>query len=87
MERAITNGIFLTDQYFRTNEFIEEERIEIFRCYNCQNFRLIAKTCKSAPKCGKCAGNHSTETVTQKNPHVQTANQDTLQTIPTVKLT
>ena len=23
MERAITNGIFLSDQYFRTNEFIE----------------------------------------------------------------
>ena len=59
MERAITNGIFLNDQYFRPNEFIEEERIPIVRCYNCQNFGHIAKTCKSAPKCGKCAGNHS----------------------------
>ena len=27
------------------------------------------------------------KTVTQKNPHVQIANQDTLQTIPTVKMT
>ena len=60
IERAITNGIFLNNQYFRTNEFIEEGRIPIVRSYNCQNFGHIAKTCKSAPKCGKCAGNHST---------------------------
>ena len=59
MERAITNRIFLNDQYFRTNEFIEGERIPIVRCYFCQNFGHIAKTYKSAPKCVKCAGNHS----------------------------
>ena len=60
MERAISSGIFLNDQYFLANEFIEEKRIPIVRCCNCQNFRHIAKTCKSAPKCGNCAGNSST---------------------------
>ena len=60
MERAITSGNFRNDQYFRGNEFIEEERTPIVRCYNCQNFGHIAKTCMSAPNCGKCTGKHST---------------------------
>ena len=51
MERAVTNGILLKDQYFRANEFTEEERLPMVRCYNCQNFghKPSAKTCKSAP--------------------------------------
>ena len=68
MERAITNRIFLNDQYFQANEFIEEERIPIIRCYYCQNFRHLAKLCMSAPKCGKSAGNHSTGDCNSEEP-------------------
>ena len=68
METAISNGIFQTDQNFRANEFIEEERIPTVQCYNCQNFGHIGKTCKSAPKCGKCAGNHSTGDCNSEEP-------------------
>ena len=68
MGRAITSGVFPNDLYFSANEFIEEERILIVRCYNCQNFGHIAKTCKSAPKCGKCAGQKCTGDCNSEKP-------------------
>ena len=45
---------------FRAYEYNEEQKISIIRCYNCQVFGHVAKTCKNPPKCGKCANQHQT---------------------------
>ena len=60
MEAAVRDGLFLNDQFFRACEFKEDVKIPIVRCYNCQKFGHIAKTCRSPPKCSNCSGPHST---------------------------
>ena len=57
-EKTLSEGFFLNDQYFRVYEYSEQQKFSIFRCYKCQVFGHVNKTCKSLPKCGKCANQH-----------------------------
>ena len=60
LEIALQNGLFLNKQYIRAYQFNQEERIPKTRCYNCQCFEHIAKTCNRLPKRGKCSEGHAT---------------------------
>lgn len=38
---------------------IERRRVEVYRCYNCQRFGHLARTCSQPSRCLNCSGNHS----------------------------
>ena len=66
-DKTLSEGLFLNDQYFRANEYNEEQKIKIIRCYNFQVFGHVAKTCRRPPKSGKCANQHQTDDYEEGN--------------------
>ena len=57
-EKALNEGIFVDNIYYRTQKFIQTG-IKIIRCFKCQKFGHISMNCKSDIACGHCTGIHS----------------------------
>ena len=65
-ERALNEGIFVDNIYYRTQKFIQTG-IQIIRCFKCQKFGHISMNCKSAITCGHCTGIHKYKDCTMKH--------------------
>ena len=58
-QRAIATGQFISNQFFRLKEIINEE-LSVTRCFKCQKFDHRSSSCKRTTKCRKCTQPHST---------------------------
>lgn len=57
VERLFNEGLKIQNQYFPGHNW--EDRVRVYQCYRCGDFRHIAWRCPSpVQKCIKCGGNH-----------------------------
>lgn len=64
-DKLLTDGIFLSKHFYRPQIYEHSEYIRATRCYNCQKFGHIAKTCRLNVKCGNCNQSHRTSECNQ----------------------
>ena len=65
-EKALNEGIFVDNIYYRTQKFIQTG-IQIIRCFKCQKFGHISMNCKSDTACGHCTDIHKYKDCTMKH--------------------
>ena len=65
-DKALNEGIFVDNIYYRTQKFIQTG-IQMIRSFKCQNFELISMNCQSDIACGHCTGIHEYKDCTMKH--------------------
>lgn len=54
----ILDNVLLVDEHYIGTGRVEKCEIKKKRCFRCQGFGHLAWSCKEAPKCGHCGGQH-----------------------------
>ena len=60
LQKVIEDKITILNQRYLVVEFLRKSRA--IKCNKCQDWGHIHRYCKNNPKCGKCSGNHETNT-------------------------
>ena len=67
MKIALYSGIYFGRIRIRCESYRTTPPPQVTQCYKCQGFNHIAKDCKNAQKCVRCAGSHKSSECPDKD--------------------